>query len=414
MLKNIYRYFIKDALYKSSLYVTASSLVQAVLGFVFWVFVARLYPAKSVGISAALLSVTSLLSNFSSLGVNPSLIRYLPKSNKRNEIINTSLLLNGAASLIIAGIFLFGVRFFSPHLVFLQTSYFYIGSFSLFLIFSTWNDSVESTFMAYHSSGNILFKNIILSILKLIFPFFFVFLGAYGIFASLSLSVLISALLGFVILIKNHAFVLKFSFNTKVLREVSRFSLGNYLSNFLFQTPLLVLPLLIINFIRPEAAAYFYVASMILNVILIIPVSTTLALLTEGSYDNTELARHIKKTITLTALLLIPAVIGVFLLGKQVLHFFGENYALSTFGLLCLLSISSFFTSIALIGNSILKVRHKIQKLIYLNILGCIIVLVCSFVFISHGLVPLGIGWLIGQVLMSFLFIEVLFKELRA
>ena len=50
---------------------------------------ARLYSAEQVGIGTTLISIITLISSFSILGLGNSLIKYLPISDKKNEKINT-------------------------------------------------------------------------------------------------------------------------------------------------------------------------------------------------------------------------------------------------------------------------------------------------------------------------------------
>src|SRR6266568_1435856 len=110
MIKKIYGHFMHDHLYRSSIYVMASTFITGVLGFVFWLIVARTFKTQFAGIAATLISVQSLISLFSALGLNQSLIRYLPKSTQRNDIINSSFVVTAVSSAILAFVFLLGLR----------------------------------------------------------------------------------------------------------------------------------------------------------------------------------------------------------------------------------------------------------------------------------------------------------------
>jgi O-antigen/teichoic acid export membrane protein len=78
-----------------------STGVMAVFGFFFWMINARLYSAEQVGIGTTLISIMTLISSFSLLGLGNSLIKYLPTSDKKNEKINTSFMLVGLTSIFI-------------------------------------------------------------------------------------------------------------------------------------------------------------------------------------------------------------------------------------------------------------------------------------------------------------------------
>ena len=173
-----------DPLYRNSLFNMTSTFILGGLGFIFWIIIAHLYKTENVGIATTLISIMTLLSSFTILGLNSSLTRYLPKSTNKNELINSSFVIVTIVTLLASVIFFLGLQIFSPQLLFLQSNIFYIISFIIFTIFTSWNILVDSIFMAFRAAGNILIKNIIISILKLVLPFAFIAFGAYGIFAS--------------------------------------------------------------------------------------------------------------------------------------------------------------------------------------------------------------------------------------
>ena len=68
-----------------------STRMMIVFGFFFWMINAHLYSAEAeqVGIGTTLISIMTLISSFSLLGLRNSLIKYLSTSDKKNERINT-------------------------------------------------------------------------------------------------------------------------------------------------------------------------------------------------------------------------------------------------------------------------------------------------------------------------------------
>ena len=88
-----YNYLANDSLYKNSIYLMLSTGLMAVFGFLFWIINAHLYPAEQVGIRTTLISIMTLISKFSILGLGNGLIGYLPTSERKNEKINTSFVL---------------------------------------------------------------------------------------------------------------------------------------------------------------------------------------------------------------------------------------------------------------------------------------------------------------------------------
>jgi O-antigen/teichoic acid export membrane protein len=411
-MKKLYMSVLGDHLYLNSLFVIMGTMVLALFGFVFWVIIARIFSPEEVGIATALISTSVLVAGFGDLGLTISLIRYLPKSENRSVLINSSLIAVSLATAIAAIIFLLGIKLFSPKLEFLISNPIYFVSFIIFAIFISWNTLLESIFKAYRASKNILLKNLILSICKLLLPLVLLSFGSYGIFSSASIGMVIACLAGLLIIHIKYSYQPKLEIDLPLVKRLAKFSGANYLAGFFYQAPILILPLIVINFLSAKSAAYYYIDNTILNLLIIIPIAITQTLLAEGSYDEQRLANHIRKAGLAIAALMVPAVLVSVFFGQIILHFFGKDYATEAFQLLQLMSISTIFLSFSLMGSAVLRVKHKIKQLVLTNLIGAILVLSSCFLLLSHQLVGLGIGWLIGEFLMSLLFLPVIIGEM--
>jgi amino acid adenylation domain-containing protein len=397
--KSIYSHIMSDPLYRNSLFIMASAVVLGGLGFVFWIIIARLYKTEDVGIATTLISVMSLLSSLTLMGLHSSIPRYLPKSADKNELINSSFVIVTLATLLVSVIFLLGLQIFSPRLLFLRSNVFYVISFTIFIIFCSWNILVDAIFIAFRSAGNILIKSIIISVLKLGLPFALIAFGAYGIFASTASAFALGVLAGLVILLLKFKIRPSVVVNISLIKEISAYSFANYIVDSILNIPSLVLPVIILNVLSANYAAYYYIVSMFQSMLLIIPLATAQALLTEGSYNEAELKKHVKKAAATILLMLIPATAVMVFAGNILLQFFGKNYATEAFQFLQLISVSTFFTALLLIANAILNIKHKIKTLVMLNVMESTLTLGLSYAFISGKLVGLGWGWLLGQVI---------------
>ena len=129
--KNVYKQVMTDPLYKNSLFNMSGTFILGGLGFVFWIIVARLYKTEQVGIATTLISIMALLSSLTILGLGSSLMRHLPKSTHKNELINSSFVIVMLVTLLASVIFLLGLQIFSPQLLFLRSNLFYIISFTI-------------------------------------------------------------------------------------------------------------------------------------------------------------------------------------------------------------------------------------------------------------------------------------------
>ena len=226
-----------DPLYRNSIFSMASTFMLGGLGFFFWIIIARLYNAEDVGVATTLISIITLLSGFTVLGLNSSLNRYLPKSINKNELINSAFVIVTIVTFLTSAIFLGGLKIFSPQLLFLQSNIIYIISFSTFIAFYSWNSLIDSIFMAFRSAGSILVKNTLISISKIFIPFLLIAFWAYGIFASNSSAFAFGVIISFIILFNRFGVKPSFRINTSLIRETSAYSFANYISNFMFNMP---------------------------------------------------------------------------------------------------------------------------------------------------------------------------------
>jgi len=377
----------------------ASTFILGGLGFVFWIIIARLYKPEEVGIATTLISLMTLLSSFTMLGLNSSLNRYLPKSANKKELINSSFVIVTFVTLLASVIFLLGVQIFSPQLIFLRSNPFYLISFTLFVIFFSWNILVNDIFIAFRAAGNILIISCIISILKLVLPFALIAFGAYGIFASAASALALGVLIGLSILMLNFKIRPSISVNVSLIKETSVYSFANYMADFMLIMPSLVLPVIILNVLSAKYTAYYYVASMIQSILLVIPLATAQVLLTEGSYNEAELKKHVKKALAMILVTLIPATAIIVFGGNIVLQFFGKTYATEAFQFLQLYSISTIFTALLLISNAIMKVKQQMKSLVILNVVLTVFTLWLPYAFISGRLVGIGWGLILGQAI---------------
>jgi O-antigen/teichoic acid export membrane protein len=415
-LKHAYTRVMADPLYKNALFNMAGTFVLGGLGFVFWIVVARLYATEQVGIATTLISIMTLLSSLTVLGLGSGLMRHLPVSVHKNDLINSSFIIVMLVTIVASIVFLLGLPVFSDKLVFIRSNSLYAILFIVFVIIGSWNTLLENTFMAFRSAGKILLKDLLVGALKLLLPFAFIVSGAFGIFASASVALAVGVLIGLVILIFQFKVRPSFSVNLSLTKGIFKYSFANYLTTFAMNMPPLVLPVIILNTLSAKYAAYYYVALMIQANLQVIPSAATQALLTEGSYNESELKKHVKKAALLIIVLLIPAIVIIFLAGNVVLQFFGQNYAIEGLQFLRLFSTSTLCTAALFIANAILNVKQRIKTLVFLNIVASVLTLGLSYAFISGGLNGVGWGWALGQAMvgvMSGLFIAQVFLRGR-
>ena len=392
--------FGSSSLHSNSIFLMAAQGVMTVFGYVFWVFVARLYNSTAVGLAGTLISIATLISQISILGLNNALVRFLPNSTQKNDKINTSLWLVTIGSLVIAASYALLMPIFSPKMLFVRHDPVFLLLFLASMVLVTINTFTDSVFLANRATR----YNVIIyagySIVRLILPFAFVSFGVLGIFMAHIAGVIMAVILSFYYMARKFGYRVSFKLNKSIMKLMGGYSIANYIAGFLWGFPLLIAPILIINRLGAKPAAYFYMVMMIVNVLQIIPTATTQSLFAEGSHaeESTLIAlvvRSLKFTFGVTAL----AVLGTLLVGKYAIAVFGHEYAAGGATLLYVLAAATLLMVLNMTGNVILKVQKKLWTLVAVNAFGAAATLAAFVLFLPKGLVGIGLGYIVGQAL---------------
>jgi O-antigen/teichoic acid export membrane protein len=377
---------------------------MAFFGFFFWIICARLFSSDQVGIATTLVSVISLISIFSILGLGNSLIKYLPTSERKNDKINTSFTLVFLASICISIIYLMFLNIFSPKLLFIIHNPIFSVLFILFSVVTSLNIIAENIFVAYRCSVYIFIKNIIFCIVRLLLPLVLITMDAYGIFISIGLAATVAYIFSIFIFTNKFSYLFKPQINTDIIRKIAAFSIGNYVSGSIGSLPPMILPILITNTIGAKYSAYFYMDMMIASLLYIAPTAVSQSLFAEGTYNEAELKTHINKAIKIIALIFVPSVLIIFIFGKYILLAFGNEYSREGVIFLQMLSISGILYCINSVYNILYYIKHKIVLIILINIIGASVILALSFLLIHQNLIGVGIAWIIGNLIVSGLY----------
>jgi len=199
-----------------------------------------------------------------------------------------------------------------------------------------------------------------------------------------------------------------------LLKDMWRYSGGNYLAN-LFMTGLpFILPLMVVNILSAEQTAYFYIDWMIAGLLFAIPLAVSQSLLAEGSHFEDKLKENVTRSLKFTYLLLVPAVIVLVLVGKWMLLAFGQNYSANALHLLWVLSLSALPTALSYIYTGILQVTGRIKEL--MAIWGFIVLatLLASYLVMPvTGIVGIGYAWLGAHTVVAIYVLKASLSSVR-
>ena len=403
------RLHLRVSLFANSYYLMANTAANSLLGFAFWVVAARFFAAADVGIASALIAASVLLAGLSSLGLGAGLIRHLPHAGESSRFMLDSVLSFVAlSSLLFVAVFLVGLPLWSPSLAFMYHRPILLFGFLLVVLVLALGGIINQVFIAHRMASYTLIRSLLMSVLRIIFlvvfALFFHSLGVPSIFAAIGIALVVSWLFASLqYLPRLHPdYLPRPRLNGQILGDLIPYSLTNYIASFIIQAPLMVLPILILYLLGPEQNAYSYVVWMLASALFMISGSISLSTFAEGSNQAELLSENVRRALTLTLLLTIPAILLFFLAGEKILMLFGEQYSENGLELLMILAISALPVGLNSIYLAKIKVTKELRTLLALSLFT-----ITSFLVLSCFLIPLqgiagaGLSWLISQTTLS-------------
>ena len=403
-LKSLYT----DPLYRNSLALMFNSAIGAFFGLLFWIVAARTMPAKDLGLATAVISAATLIVGLSKLGFDEGFIRYLPESKNRNGLYSTIVMVTLAFALVLAAVFMLGINVFSPALSFIRDGWFLPVFFAYIAVTSMY--SIQNiAFISIRRADISLIQNLLLGV-RIPILLIIAGMGVFGVFSSLGIAYLMTFGFGIFVL-RRYGLSFTRNFDIPSIRNILKFSLGNYSAGIFMMAPITIIPIMIVNTIGAEAGAYYYVAYSVALLLFMVPNAVSTSLFVEGSH-NLPLKKNVLKSVKLILMLLVPAVIMIFLLGDRILLLFNKEYSEQSFELLQLLAVSSIFSAVTSIFISIKKIQKDVKIINYVTFALSVMIMGFGYVaLLKYGLLGLGYAWLGANALVSMIVIGVILRN---
>lgn len=391
---------LKDPLFRNSFYLLLSMITGAILGFIFWIIAAKIYPQQEVGVNTALISAVSLIAMISFLGLDQSIIRYFPERDKLKVLVTSSIVIMISA-FIFGIIFVWGINLWAPDLAIIKNN---LLAFFMSLIAFSLITPIGNAFIALRKGNYYFYQNLFMNMRIILI--FLPFLGNLGIFLSFGISSVIAIIFSFILIyklkIKNINDGKGIKFDWDFLRDSFHFSAGNYFFSLFVTIPTFLLPIIVLNILGSGETAYYYIAYTIASFLFMTSGAFSTSLFVEGSHGESLRKNALKSLIAIFAIL-IPMAVFIYSFGGNLLGLFGEDY-INAFDLLKAMVVSSFFYAICQVYFSIGKVRKNIRDLIIISMLIFILLLGLSYpLMLQFGILGVGYAWIISYFIGSIL-----------
>lgn len=393
---------LKIPLYRNALILLATQGTIALSSMGFLVAITHLHSDDDVGIGAAFITATSLLSLVASFGFDFALIRFLPNSKDPGKIINSCITLSSAIAVVASLVFLAIVPLLGSDFAPLR------GGYVSVLVVITAVSGVISmlqlqSFAAQRRPEYGLIQQVIFNFLRIPLAFALVAFDVTGICAAWAIALVVGIVIGNLYLRKAYPGYVPSPWISRTdLRRMLVFSSGNYFGNLATMAPGYILPLLILPLEGKAATGYFYVGLRAGQILFNAAYLVSMSMYVEGSHAPSKLRSLAPRSLLFTIALLLPALTVVFLFGSQILRVFGEEYSEEAVWVLRLVALSAIPFTINETFMMIRRVQLKVSTVVWFSALMSIATIGMAYPLIaSMGVTGAGVAWLAGQALLS-------------
>lgn len=361
---------------------------------------------EDVGLNAAIISAAVLLSFFSRFGLDEGLIRYLPGyDGDLSALINSVFVVTVVSSLFASVVFLLGIPIWSPSMEVIQSQPILLVIFVVSVVGVSTSGLVERIFVASRKAAYVLYFGVFLGLGRLATLAIVVIVATpLGIFTAWGLPAMVASILALIVVLPalRRGYRPGVAFKLSPIKIIGPFSASAFGSAVWVQFTVSVLPILILNMMGSQHSAFFFASWTIGSRLFTIPTSISMSLFAEGSNDEGQLIPSIKRSLRLSAALLIPAVTFLVIAAKPILQLMGDTYMEEAHQLLWVISISALPFAVNAIYVGVMRVEKNKFAVVAVPGVVCLITLPLSYMLIPHlGILGAGIGFLTAQTLTA-------------
>jgi O-antigen/teichoic acid export membrane protein len=313
----------------------ASSLLAttggaSVLGFMYWALAARLFSQRADGYGSAAISAMTLLGTIGILGLGTVLIGELPRRSPRAGLVSAALLTSGLGSLLIG----LGFAVAAPHA---SERFRNIGGtpgeaalFAAGVALTGMTLVFDQATIGMSRGGLQLTRNLAFAAAKLLaLP-----AAAILLHDQLGVGITVSWVAGTALSVSAVAIRLRLTGapilprpDWGVLQGLGKTTVAHNWLNLAIAVPRSLIPMLVTVIVSPSANAAFYAAWTLSGFLYIVPTHLSTVLFAVASAEPQAIARKLRFTLRLSALIGLPGMALLGLSAHLALSLFGASYA---------------------------------------------------------------------------------------
>jgi O-antigen/teichoic acid export membrane protein len=395
----------RDSLARNSILIMASTVGTSALGYLFWMLAARELPRAAIGTATALISVATVVSMVSNLGIGHMFIQRLPGSDDVrawSRIVGGGLVLGCAATSAAAFVTAAVLPGQAGNFGFLSSA-----SLAAALIATavalTASTLLDYVFVAHRASHGMLWRNLALAGGKVAALPALTAAGLHSAGAVLlawtvpSIAVSLYTVRAGLGRLRPGARLTGAGI-TAELRHVRGSLSGHHLINLAQAGPAAVLPVLVTARLGTAENAHFYVAWMTASVLFMVSPAVASAFYAERSNAPGGPGASLPRAAAVVlAVIGVPAVV-LFTFGGRILGLFSADYATGGAILLQILVLAAVPDAITNLAVAHWRSLGAFRRCLRLNLLIAGTSLTLTWLWLpGTGIAGAGIAWLTGQ-----------------
>ncbi|MEK6276832.1 MAG: hypothetical protein AABM29_02310 [Actinomycetota bacterium] len=393
---------LSDPLYQTGYYLILGTGITGLLGVVFWGVAAQAYPAREVGLNAAVISAMALVSGACTLGLNAVLVRYLPVAGRSTRrLVVGSYAATVALSLALGAAAALTSQLWSPKLDFLTEPGWLIG-FTLATATMTIFTLQDSVLTGLQAAKWIPLENSLYSVAKLVL--LLALAGAIpqsGLFVAWS-APLPAAIVLVSLLVFRRLIPARHTEGSLDRRQFLGMARGNYAGLLFDLAATFYVPILVANLVSAEEAAYFFVPWTLSVALELVALSMMSSLTVEAAIDMPRLRQLARRAFRQTMLLVCPVAAVTAIAAPWLLLAFGESYSDAGAPLLRILAAGQIPSVIVVLGISVARIEHRGGVVLAVQAVQAVLVIGLSAILIpGMGIEAVGVAWLATQTAIA-------------
>jgi O-antigen/teichoic acid export membrane protein len=408
-----------NPLYLNVYALTVNTVVSSVLGILYWVVAARLYPPRELGAGAAVIATMTFLSSLSQLNLNGALARFLPTAGRSaGRLITAAYVASSAAALLIGSAFLLVAPAVSLHggpaSFGAPLAVAFIVSVAAWGIF-TLQDSVLT---ALRGAVWVPIENAAFGVAKIAL---LVLLASaapeHGIFASWTVPVLVALVPVNLLVFRRLLPRLGRRLAAAALpaRAVMlRFVTLDYVGYLFLQVHTNALPVLVTAVLGAEANAVFYIGWLLGSSVELVAYHFGTSLTVEGAADESRLASYARQVLRRGLVLFAAGALLLCLCAPVLLALFGGRYAAESGVVLRLFALAVVPKFVVTVYVAVSRVQRRVGRIVLVQFATSVLVLSLALVTMpAWGVVGVGSAYLAAQVAACVAILPRLARTLR-